>query len=67
MSHFHFTAAEPYRRRVIQLGESPKQVINYGAPGLDNLHKLALLDKEAFEEAVDFQLESYLFLLRIIQ
>jgi UDP-hydrolysing UDP-N-acetyl-D-glucosamine 2-epimerase len=33
MSHFHFTGAEPYRRRVIQLGEPPERVLNYGAPG----------------------------------
>lgn len=27
MSHLHFTSAEPYRRRVIQLGESPDRVL----------------------------------------
>jgi UDP-hydrolysing UDP-N-acetyl-D-glucosamine 2-epimerase len=31
----HFTAAEPYRRRVIQMGENPDFVFNFGAPGLD--------------------------------
>jgi UDP-hydrolysing UDP-N-acetyl-D-glucosamine 2-epimerase len=31
----HFTAAEPYRRRVIQMGENPDFVFNVGAPGLD--------------------------------
>ncbi len=63
MSHFHFTAAEPYRQRVIQLGESPERVLNYGAPGLDNLKKLALLDKKAFEKAIDFQLGNLSFLI----
>lgn len=63
MSHFHFTAAEPYRQRVIQLGELPERVMNYGAPGLDNLKKLALLEKDAFENAIDFQLGNLSFLI----
>jgi len=34
---WHFTATEDYRRRVIQLGESPDRVFNCGALGLDHL------------------------------
>ncbi len=63
MSHFHFTAAEPYRKRVIQLGEAPKMVINYGAPGLDTIKKIKLLDKVAFESAIDFRVGHLSFLL----
>lgn len=63
MSHFHFTAAEPYRRRVIQLGELPERVLNYGAPGLDNLRKTDLLSKAEFEKAIDFQLGVLSFLV----
>ena len=63
MSHFHFTAAEPYRKRVIQLGELPERVLNYGAPGLDNLKKTNLLDRDDFERAIDFQLGALSFLV----
>ena len=42
MSHLHFVAAEPYRQRVIQLGERPDRVFNVGSPGLDNIKKKAL-------------------------
>ncbi len=35
MACLHFTATEPYRRRVIQMGENPDFVFNVGAPGLD--------------------------------
>jgi GDP/UDP-N,N'-diacetylbacillosamine 2-epimerase (hydrolysing) len=63
MSHFHFTAAEPYRKRVIQLGELPDRVLNYGAPGLDNLKKTNLLDRDDFEKAIDFQLGALSFLV----
>lgn len=36
MSLYHFTATEEYRRRVIQLGENPKNVFNLGALGAEN-------------------------------
>ena len=35
MACLHFVAAEPYRQRVIQMGEDPDAVFNVGAPGLD--------------------------------
>jgi len=63
MSHFHFTAAEPYRQRVIQLGEIPERVLNYGTPGLDTLRKTNLLEKGDFEKAIDFQLGRLSFLV----
>ena len=63
MSHFHFTAAEPYRRRIIQLGEAPERVMNYGAPGLDNIKKFKLLNRAAFEKAIKFDLGRMSFLV----
>ena len=56
MSHLHFTAAEPYRKRVIQLGEAPERVFNTGAVGLDNLTQLNLLNRAELEKALDFKL-----------
>lgn len=46
MSHIHFTAAEEYRKRVMQMGEQPDNVFCYGAPGLDSIHNLLLMNKE---------------------
>lgn len=37
MAHLHFVAAEPYAKRVIQLGEAPSRVFTVGTPGLDSL------------------------------
>ncbi|QDV44207.1 GDP/UDP-N,N'-diacetylbacillosamine 2-epimerase (hydrolyzing) [Stieleria neptunia] len=51
MSHFHFTAAEAYRNRVIQMGEAPERVFNVGAFGLDNAAKCDLLSKTQLEAA----------------
>ena len=50
MSHVHFTATEDYRRRVIQLGETPERVFNSGAPGLDNLRLLEKIPKVDLEK-----------------
>ncbi len=54
MSHLHFTATEVYRKRVIQLGEMPETVYNYGAPGIDNIKRLKLLERSKLSEAIEF-------------
>lgn len=56
MAHLHFTATDIYRQRVIQLGEHPERVFNVGAPGLDAALHLPLLDRQAFESAINFKL-----------
>lgn len=56
MSHLHFVATEDYRRRVIQLGEQPEHVFNVGAPGVESIHKLNLLDRTALEAELGFAL-----------
>lgn len=37
LSYLHFTSTETYRKRVIQLGESPDRVFNVGAVGIENI------------------------------
>jgi GDP/UDP-N,N'-diacetylbacillosamine 2-epimerase (hydrolysing) len=56
MSHLHFTAAEEYRQRVIQLGEDPQRVFNFGAAAMDNLSRIPLLGRAALEGALGFRL-----------
>jgi len=56
MSHLHFVAAEPYRQRVIQMGEQPDRVFLVGGLGIDNIKRLQLLDREALEVSLDFKL-----------
>jgi len=43
MSQWHFAAAEPYRQRIIQMGEAPERVFTVGAPGLDHLVRTPLM------------------------
>jgi UDP-hydrolysing UDP-N-acetyl-D-glucosamine 2-epimerase len=63
MAHLHFVASEPYRNRVMQLGEDPNRVFNVGAPGLDNIKKLTLLNKDDFEREINFKLGKLNFLV----
>ncbi|NBJ92525.1 UDP-N-acetylglucosamine 2-epimerase [Parablautia muri] len=47
MSFLHFTSTEIYRKRVIQLGESPSRVFNVGALGAENiLHESLMAESE---------------------
>lgn len=55
MSHLHFTATEEYRRRVIQLGEQPKNVYNVGALGVENIRSIKLMQKKDLEDELHFQ------------
>ncbi|MBF0240812.1 MAG: UDP-N-acetylglucosamine 2-epimerase (hydrolyzing) [SAR324 cluster bacterium] len=63
MSHLHFVAAEPYQKRVIQLGEHPDRVFNVGAPGLESATRIDFLNRQAIEESLDFQLGPQNFLV----
>lgn len=45
LAHLHFAAAEPYARRILQMGEEPWRVHCVGAPGLDRLASLATLSR----------------------
>ena len=56
MSHLHFVAAEEYRRRVIQLGEQPKNVFNVGGLGVDSILRLKLLARQDLESELNFRL-----------
>lgn len=56
MSHLHFVSAEEYRWRVIQLGEQPERIHLVGAPGIDSIKRLKLLDRAELEESLGFKL-----------
>jgi GDP/UDP-N,N'-diacetylbacillosamine 2-epimerase (hydrolysing) len=58
MAHVHFTSTEKYRKRVIQLGENPANVFNVGAPGIDHIRRLKLLEREELEKKLGLSLES---------
>ena len=58
MASLHGVAAEPYRQRVIQLGEDPERVLNVGALGLDHLTRSPRLSRQALSENLGFSLDA---------
>jgi UDP-N-acetylglucosamine 2-epimerase (non-hydrolysing)/GDP/UDP-N,N'-diacetylbacillosamine 2-epimerase (hydrolysing) len=63
MSQLHFVAAEPYRQRVIQMGEQPERVHLVGAPGLDSITHLPLLAKTELEQNLRLRFGTLNFLV----
>ncbi|MBI4650899.1 UDP-N-acetylglucosamine 2-epimerase (hydrolyzing) [Candidatus Desantisbacteria bacterium] len=53
MSHIHFPSTQIYAKRIIQMGEQPENVFCFGAPGMDNIKKLPLLNKEKLLKELD--------------
>ncbi|NMY95213.1 UDP-N-acetylglucosamine 2-epimerase [Pseudomonas proteolytica] len=63
MSQLHFVAAEAYRQRVIQMGESPDRVFNVGAIGLDHLVRTPRMDRDELSQSLGFSLKLPFFLV----
>ena len=57
MSHLHFPAAEAYANRIKQMGERPENIFCFGAPGVDNIYKLTLLDRQKLSEELQLPLD----------
>ena len=52
MSYLHFVTSEESRKRVIQLGEDPERVFDYGSTSLDNVREYADMSRaDALESA----------------
>ena len=56
MSHLHFPGCEMYRNRIIQMGEEPDRVFNYGDIGIENIKKMQYLSKEQLENELNLSL-----------
>ncbi len=63
LSHFHFVSCQEYRSRVIQLGEEPWRVMVSGAPGLDSIQQIPLLEKKELEENLSLSLSDSFLLV----
>jgi len=65
MAYLHLVSAEPYRRRIIQMGESPNRVMTVGATAIDNIATQEPMSLDAFNSSagtaltMDFLLVTY--------
>ena len=55
MSQLHFVAAEEYRKRVVQLGENPRNVYLVGGMGVESIGKIELLERAQLEELLNIK------------
>ncbi len=63
MSFLHFVYTNSYRNRVIQLGENPNRVFNYGALNVDAMKKIKVLSKSRLQKKLGLDLDSRLLLV----
>ncbi|MFA6030774.1 MAG: UDP-N-acetylglucosamine 2-epimerase [Elusimicrobiota bacterium] len=57
LAHLHCAAAAPYRRRIIQMGEAPSNVLLTGAPGLEYIARLVPTPLGELERLVGLRLD----------
>ncbi len=61
MSYLHFPGCEEYRQRIIQLGENPKRVFNFGDVGVENIYTQEYMTKAELEGSIGFKLDKPYF------
>ncbi len=47
LSHYHFTATEEAKDRLVKMGERPENIFVTGAPGLDGIKGLVIMDRSS--------------------
>lgn len=55
ISYLHFVTNEESRRRVIQLGENPSRVFNFGSTSIDNIISFADLPREEVLQSIGLE------------
>jgi GDP/UDP-N,N'-diacetylbacillosamine 2-epimerase (hydrolysing) len=55
LSNLHFPVADVYKKRLIQLGENPKTIFNYGSLNLTRIKKNNYLSKNELERKIKFK------------
>ena len=56
LSHLHFASTDAARQRIIQMGEHPDRVFNFGGLANDNILNEPIMDREKLEQSLDFKL-----------
>ena len=63
MSTWHFPATNKYRKRIIQMGENPKNIFVVGSLGVDRIKKTKLFSKSELEKKINFKFDKPTFLI----
>lgn len=57
MSYLHFPGCNEYRQRIIQLGEAPDRVFDYGDVGVENIIHMKFKSQKELEEIIGLDLD----------
>ncbi len=63
LSHLHFPIHDEYKKRLIQLGEHPSTIFNYGGLGAHSISKMKLLKKSQLEKKLKISLSNKIVLV----
>ena len=62
-SNLHFPIHEQYRKRLIQLGENPKSIFNFGGLGAHAISKTQILKRKDLEKILKIKLNKKIILV----
>ena len=63
LSHLHFPIHDQYKKRLIQLGEDPKRIYNFGGLGAYSAKKSSLLNKIQLEKILKIKFDKNIILV----
>jgi len=63
LSHLHFPTNEISKNRIIQMGENPKYIFNFGSLSVENIYKIKKISKKDIEKEFNFKLAKNFFLV----
>lgn len=63
LSHLHFPIHETYKKRLIQMGENPKTIFNFGSLGSYSINKEKLFTKKKIEKILNINLNKKILLV----
>ena len=61
-SNFHFVSHNRYKKRLIQLGEQPKNIFNFGSIGAEISQKIKLIDFSKLKEKYKLKRKKFLLI-----
>ena len=56
LSHLHFVTTEKHKKRIVQMGENPKNIHNVGSLGVENIYRIKFLKRSDIEKKLKFTL-----------
>ena len=63
MSHLHFASTDVAKKRIIQMGEQPDKVFNFGGLANDNILNEPIVSKKELENSLNFTLDNEFLLV----